>query len=119
MNEPRRITLAYAMKPGYGLFAAWMRRNGRPSLRHAVVEPDDQHDPMVTVCGREVPDDADLEALLIKTPHDMDEMLSVCRRCRVTRQMMSAGASPAILAYCYPTDCVLCQERVLDPGRMP
>jgi hypothetical protein len=105
-------TVAFATEPGYELFAAWIRRDQRPSLRHMVVGAS-----LVTVCGREVPADADLEALLVKTTHDIDEMLSVCRRCRVTRQMMAAIGTREVMFRCYPTTCGLCQERVLDPGR--
>lgn len=110
------VLLMVSVDPNYGLFAGWMRRNGKPTLRHVVVEPDHPSDAMVTVCGRDVPDDAHLEALRVKQAHDFS-VYDRCNRCAVTRLACAQIGTREVTFRCYPTDCMLCQERVLDPGR--
>lgn len=122
MAEELTTDLSLGIEDGYMLFAGWMGPKGRPTRRHAVREPAegeavfDEEASLVTYCGRVVPDDAHLEAMRTHQAHDMN-LFDCCVRCNVTRRLLATTGTREAMFNCYPTDCMLCHERLLDPGR--
>lgn len=114
----RRETLL-AIRPGYAVLAAWTMADGHESRLHVVlsqlnIEADKRKRippaPLVTACGRQVPEDkARLATVRTRRPHRFDAH-NVCAECGVTRKVLVAAVlSPR---ECIPTDCKLCRERV-------
>lgn len=109
------------LEDGYMVFADWVGPKGHQTLRHAAFAPTEgemfEHGDLVTFCGRAVPADAHLEAMRTHQAHDMD-VYDRCTRCKITRYRLAKSSSREALFHCYPTDCMICHEQLLDPERV-